>query len=156
MVVGEMVGTRRIEIHNADGEAISIGVVGRMHPEAEDYWDGNWLVTPVEVKVSGFTAVVPAGLRAEELARFRRELEVLYTSLRGEAVLESMEGWVQLRITADSRGRICARGAVVDRPGSSNRLQFQMDGLDQTDLPQVVAGLRAVEASFPVRGRPDE
>jgi hypothetical protein len=137
----------------SDTEGLTIRIVSRMHPGADDYWDGNWLVSPVEVRVGGFTGRVAAGLRAEELARLREGLEALYASLEGEARLESLEDWVTLTCRGDGKGHVDVRGTVVDRPGVGNTLEFRL-ALDQTQLPPIIDQLRAVEHTFPVLGQP--
>jgi hypothetical protein len=35
-------------------------VLGREHPELDDYDNGNWLVSPIEVNAGGFHATVLA------------------------------------------------------------------------------------------------
>jgi hypothetical protein len=122
---------------------------------ADDYWDGNWLISPIEVASGGFRGEVAAGLRMDELVRFREALEKLHSSLQGEAVLDSMEGWIQLHVAADRRGRLRVTGKALDRPGGANTLAFAIDGLDQTHLPAVISALGAAEARFPLRGQPD-
>jgi len=145
-----------IRIGDVGGDHVSIRVMGRMHPTANDYWDGNWLISPIEVASGGFRAEVPAGLRIDELVRFREALEKLHSSLQGEAVLDSMEGWIQLHIAADCRGSLQVTGKALDRPGGRNTLIFTIDGLDQTHLPAVISALGNAEARFPVRGQPDQ
>lgn len=142
-----------VRIGSADGEHLTISVEGRMHPSTTDFWDGNWLISPVTISVGGFTGRISAGLRAEELLRFRKGLEGLYDSLTGEATLDSLEEWVSLRITGDGAGHITADGTVADRPGMGNELHFRFE-LDQTYLPGVIAGLRQIESAFPVLGHP--
>src|SRR6185312_10105510 len=73
MLVGHdlVVDEDTVVIGEAGGDHVIVGVVGRMHPGSQDYWDGNWLITPIRLQVGGFTGTVAAGLRAEELRRFR-------------------------------------------------------------------------------------
>jgi len=146
----EKLDTSEIQIGGTGGDHVLIRVMSRMHPGATDYWDGNWLISPIEVTVGGFHAEIDAGLRIDELVRFREALEQLSSSLDGEASLDSMEGWIRLLVTADQRGRLQVTGKVVDQPGSANTLTFTIDGLDQTYLPAVISGLAAAEAKFPV------
>ncbi|MFI9556169.1 WapI family immunity protein [Nonomuraea endophytica] len=70
---------------------VEIRVIGRMHPGTADFWDGNWLTSPVLVHVGGFTAKIAAGPRSEELRDFRVDLQRVYREVRGRAVLSSME-----------------------------------------------------------------
>lgn len=149
--------TRRAEIQigPARGDHASIAVLGRMHPQrVDDYWDGNWLVSPIEVVAGGFRAEVGAGLRADELVRFREELQRLQASLQGEAVLESMEGWLSLRIVATQLGGLQVSGRAVDQPGSGNSLSFTIGDLDQSHLPEIISALAQAELAFPVVGQP--
>lgn len=134
----------------AGGDHVSIQVMGRMHPGADDYWDGNWLISPFEVVAGGFRAEIGAGLRAEELKNFRTELEVMEASLKGKAVLDSMEGWLKLQIVIERLGTLRVTGTALDRPGDGNELSFSIDELDQTYLRQVIASLLRVEVVFPV------
>ncbi|MGW0809124.1 WapI family immunity protein [Nonomuraea sp. NPDC002799] len=84
---------------------VAIRVVGRMHPGATDFWDGNWLTSPVLVHVGGFNAKIDAGLRIEELRDFRVDLQRIYAEAQGRAVLSSMEHWVELIVECPVRGR---------------------------------------------------
>jgi len=156
VAVVERADSPEIRIGDDRGDHVSIRVMGRMHPKADDYWDGNWLISPIEMAIGGFHGEVPAGLRMDELVRFREALETLHSSLQGEAVLDSMEGWIQLRVAVDRRGSVQVTGKALDQPGSANALTFTIDGLDQTHLPAVISALGAAEARFPVRGQPDQ
>ena len=149
-------GSLEILIGTPGGEHVSIRIMSRMHPNAEDYWDGNWLISPLEIVAGGFRAEVGAGLRADELASFRKALERIHASLRGEAVLESMEGWLHLKVVADRLGALRVTGRAVDRPGGNNILSFTIEGLDQTHLRGVISSLSRAEAAFPVLGQPDQ
>lgn len=41
----------------------------------------------------------------------------------------------------------------MDQPGIGNRLTFGLD-FDQTELPEILRGLDAICAAFPVVGKP--
>lgn len=133
-------------------ERLAITVLSRMHPDSTDYWDGNWLVSPIDVAVGGFSGRVHAALRAEELRTFRKGLEKLYETLAGEAGLESMEDWIGLTCVGDGLGHVEVTGYVRDEPGIGNRLTFHLS-IDQTFLPGIIASLRGVEAAYPVLGK---
>lgn len=143
-----------VVLGRADGDHVSITVLGRLHPGAVDASDGNWLMTPIKISVGGFSAEIGASFRAEELREFRRALEVVATSLDGEAVLESMETWITLHVSVDRLGRLEVSGEATDKPGSGNRLLFRIADLDQSDLPAMIASLRSVNDAFPVFGEP--
>lgn len=132
---------------------LSIRVLGRLHPDAQDFWDGNWLATTIHVAAGGFTGTVGASLRAEELQKFRAAVAELHRTLQGEAVLESMEKWLFLRIAITASGRLRVTGTLVDRAGGgTNELKFVVPELDQTFLPAMIQNLEEVQIFFPVRG----
>jgi hypothetical protein len=135
------------------GDRLTISVERRMHPGHGDFWDGNWLISPVTIVVGGFTGRISAGLRSEELVSFRAGLEAIHDSLTGEAKLDSLEGWVTLTLTGDGAGHVSVDGAVNDRPGMGNELRFRLE-LDQTYLPEIIDDLRRIESAFPVLDQP--
>lgn len=143
-----------VVLGRAEGDRLSIRVLGRLHADADDFWDGNWLVTPVDVIVGGFRGASGAVLRAEELRGFREALAEMHRTVKGEAVLESMEMWLTLRVAVNRSGGVVVTGRLVDQLGSGNELAFKIDGLDQSDLPPVIEALEEVETFFPVRGTP--
>ena len=142
-----------VVIGGSERERVSIHVLGRMHPGASDYWDGNWLVSPIEVAVGGFTGRIGAGLRTEELRTFREGLEVLYEALEGEARLDSMEDWLSLTCRGTGLGHVDVAGSARDEPGVGNELNFHFS-IDQTYLPSIIDSLKDLEDTFPVLGRP--
>lgn len=137
----------------ADLDHVLIRVLGRMHPGCTDFWDGNWLTSPIHVQTGGFTAAVDAGLRVEELRDFRAALERVYAEVKGSAALSSLEHWIELTVECHPTGSLSIAGTVADDPGMRNTLHFEIEGLDQTDLPALVDALVAVEERFPVLGR---
>ena len=144
---------QRLIIGLPDSEHLTIQPTRRSHPDCDDYWDGNWITCAVTVKVGGFRAKVDADLRAEELASFRGALAGIYEQLAGEAVFETMEGWLTIRICGDGRGHFEARCELCDEPGIGNRLFFKLS-LDQTYLPTILQSLDNIMLRFPVIGRP--
>lgn len=145
----------QVLIGSAESGHVLITVLGHEHPHAEDYWDGNWLVTPIEIRAGQFSGSLPADLRSDEMRFFRKGLEALYGRLKGEAVLASLDGWITLTISCVTGGRLTIEGVVNDRPGGGNELAFHLDGLDQSYLPSIIESLLEVENAFPVRSRPD-
>jgi hypothetical protein len=133
---------------------VAVWVVNRMHQGATDYWDGNWLVTPIEVAAGGFKGRVTAALRAEELAAFLEALKRMSDSLEGEATLESLETWLSLRVSIARSGHLEVHGTLTDAPGIGNRLTFDIADLDQTDLPAMIRSLSEAVRRFPVLGEP--
>lgn len=141
-----------VVIGHPEHDHLRIRVIGRMHPNADDYWDGNWLMTPLEVVVGAFRGSVSASLRADELQGFLNALKHLDDTMRGEAELSSMEEWLTLRVSVDRVGHLDVAGEMTDRPGVGNTLRFHIGDLDQSHLRTIIDALEVAMASFPVVG----
>jgi hypothetical protein len=123
-------------------------------PDAEDYWDGNWVYANVTVVVGGFRGSYEAMLRTEEFVRFRDHLGQLYGKLTGAAAFETMEHWLAIRVEGDGRGHFTAKCEARDQPGMGNKLLFDLT-FDQTELPLLLRDLNELTRAYPVRGKPD-
>jgi hypothetical protein len=141
-------------IGSRGGDHIALRPLYRSNPGATDYWDGNWLKVAVDVRTGAFRGKYVADLRVEEFESFRAQLDALYKSLKGEAALNSMEGWVSVRLAADRLGHLNAECEMRDQPGMGSRLFFTLD-LDQSFIPTMVAALDDVIRSYPLVGHPD-
>lgn len=141
-------------IGGGNAEYMAVTVSGRSHPDATDFWDGNWLNARADLRAGGFTGRVDGYLRAEELEQFRGSMAALYESLSGRAVFETMEDWLALTLTGDGKGHIATAGRLVDVPGTGNELRFSLD-LDQTYLPRIIGNLGSIVDAYPVRGQPE-
>ena len=141
-------------IGRPDGDHLTVRIIGRMHPGSSDYWDGNWLISPISAHLGSFSAQLAAGLRVDELQTFRHGLELIDQQLRGEAVLTSLERWISLTVGCRPNGSLAVTGELDDNPGIGNRLTFAITGRDQTDIPAMLAALSAIERAYPLLGRP--
>lgn len=103
-------------VGRVDSDQLKVRVLGRMHPGSDDFWDGNWLLSPISARLGGFVAEIGAGLRVEELQRFRRGLEAIHRQLRGEATLTSMEQWISLTVQCRPNGSLSVTGTLADDP----------------------------------------
>lgn len=148
-----MENTVSIVFGESQRERIELTVLGRSHPTSADYWDGNWLRTKVAVQVGGFAGTFAADLRAEEFRSFRDQLARLYETLDGEATFTTMEGQVLLVLAGDGIGHVSVSADLVDAAGIGNRLHCEL-AIDQTYLAAVLDSLDAVDAAWPVLGRP--
>ena len=76
------------------------------------------------------------------LRRFSSEVKRLYKDLRGSAQLSPMEPYLEMKFIGNGRGLLVAEGTARDSFVDGNHLSFRLD-LDQTDLPSIIAALRA-------------
>jgi hypothetical protein len=140
-----------VSVRCEGGNFLSIRLLGRSHPGATDYWDGNWVTAAVEVVVGGFRGSVSGDLRSEELAQFHIQLARLQKSLRGTAEFATMEHWLSIRVTGDGQGHLEFRCTIQDVPGTGNTLECTL-ATDQTFTRATVAELAAAVKAFPVIG----
>ena len=137
-----------------DTEYLSLEVLRREHDGADDYWDGNWVITNIHLVVGAFTASFAASLRMDEIHRLNEGLKVMQQNVFGAAVLDSMEHWMELKIRCDAGGHLSISGWLSDAPANGNRLSFELPDKDQTYLPEWIGSLDAIEGAFPVLGSP--
>jgi hypothetical protein len=129
---------------------LSIWVLGRQFPDANDYWDGNWL--NVQVRVEALEASVQVRgpvIHAREFASFLVELELLDRTLTGEASLTCLEPNLDIKI----RGRLGQATATIkitpDHLSQSHQFSFSFD---QTYFKSLIAACRRILAKYPIRG----
>jgi len=142
-----------IAIRCNGGDFLTITLLGRSHPGATDYWEGNWIRAAVEVAAGGFRGSAGGDLRAEELAQFYDQLTRLQQSLRGTVEFETMERWLCIRITGDGNGHMEFRCTIRDQPGIGNTLDRTL-ATDQTFTRNTVMELGAAVHALPVIGKP--
>jgi hypothetical protein len=133
-------------------DAFQLWVHGRQFPEAQDQWDGNWLNVTVHCGRSGASVWASGAiLDSTGLVRFRDELKRLHQALSGEAVLESHEPNVRVRVaTSDAAGHLAVRAEITpDHLAQGHWFEFEVD---QSYLPATVAQLESVLTEFPVKG----
>ena len=132
--------------------ALRLWIHGRQFPEAQDQWDGNWLDVTVHCGHAGASVwATGAILETSDLVRFRDELKKLYQTLSGEAVLESHEPNVRVRVAAsDGAGHLAVRAEITpDNLAQGHWFEFE---IDQSYLPTTVAQLESALTEFPVKG----
>jgi hypothetical protein len=144
----------QLVVGRPSGDYLTVSVLGRAHPGTDDYWDGNWLFSPITASLGSFTAQLYAQLRVDELQAFRHGLQRIDRDLQGEATLTSIEHWVSLTVACQSNGTLALTGELDDVLGPGNLLRFAMDDLDQTDLPNMISALETIEQAYPLLGQP--
>jgi hypothetical protein len=132
---------------------VTVDVLGREHPTATDYDDGNWLLSQVSVEAGAWNGRFRASLRAEEFGSFLRGVRLLYDSLEGTAEFVPMEPWLILKLEGDRLGHVAVSGVADDEVATGNKLSLHFE-IDQSYLPSVIRELEAVLAEFPVVGEP--
>jgi hypothetical protein len=141
-----------VVVRSGSGMQLTLEPTSRSHAGAADFWDGNWLNCRVTVTAGGFRGEYVASLRSNEFVAFRRDLEKLYEVLHGQGGFHSMEEWVELQVIGDGRGHFRGTCRLRDEAGIGNLLECALE-FDQSDIPEMLKGLRRIERKFPVVGK---
>ncbi len=130
---------------------LEVTVSARAHPACTDYWDGNWVRANVAIATGAFRGTYEATLRSEELLGFKNQLRPLGGALDGSATFKTMEEWLLIEVAGNGKGHFRAKCVAKDEAGIGAILTFEVL-FDQTQLSEIVRGLDAICAAFPVLG----
>jgi hypothetical protein len=142
-----------ILVGNVDGEHVQISLMSRSHREHDDYWDGNWIASEVELRTGAYRASFRSDFRSEDFVSFHQSVCQLSETLRGSARFDTMEGQLAFELIGDGRGHIRVEGTSLDVVGVGNRLNFRFD-IDQTYLAGIIRSLEKSIRTYPVVGCP--
>lgn len=145
-----------LRLGSSDTEHLTISVIGRAHPDADDYWDGNWVACAISIVVRELSATLDATLRTDELARFRESLLNLDRDQSGLAVLTTMEQWITLEVRPSPPGQVGVRGELRTAHADSRiGLAFELPLQDRTAVGGWVSQLDGILTQFPVIATPE-
>ncbi len=136
--------------HSNKHEYIEIDVLRYEREPVGEYHDDSWLNAKISVGVGGFRGKMDVSLMSYELKGFLESLQALYKNLKGEAVLETMEDQIELKLKGDGKGHIELIGRILDQAGIGNCLNFSLR-FDQTELFNSICRLEDVVNKFPIR-----
>jgi len=140
-----------INIKGLDGELLKITVVDYSHPDAVDFWDGNWLACKLILRIKGFNADFIFDLRVDEVESFLVELEQFNLNLKGKANLENMEEVIKLNLSVNKTGMLKWEGRLLYPAGIGSTLEFTYES-DQSFLPGLITELKNVLKRYPIKG----
>lgn len=126
-------------------------VFGRQFPDAEDFWDGNWLDVRAECETD-FAKVHCGGpiIRLSELHQLKKDCEQIYQKLSGKASLDCLEPHLKLEIEMQSFGKCDLTVSMnPDIHWESHSFLFE---IDQTYLPPFLHDLEMLLKHYPLRG----
>ena len=136
-----------------DGAFVMLDFHHRAYPEAQDYWDGNWVVTRIRAETQGFKVDFTDQVHLGDVVRFYEEVMKMHATLAGEATLAMIEEYLTVTGTLDARGGLHWSAMLAQPFRRDNRLQFTFRA-DQSYLPDLIQQLEGVLVAFGVRGRP--
>jgi len=146
---------------------VVIELLRRDYPDANDYWDGNWvtwrftLAIPRSANCLPMTILVTDSLHLGDLEMFRKSLSDVSSAGHGDAHLAMMEQYLRIVASLDTaivrwKGRIRQRNCqLLDRPDDSpHRVlrNFTFD-TEPSSFPNVLDQLNRVLTEFPIRSQ---
>jgi hypothetical protein len=130
---------------------LEIHVEGREFPQADDYWDGNWVVAAVRC-ASSHSSVAFRGpiLHLSEVVQLLEGCEAMVEGEAGSATLPCSEPHLYVELEAGPRGRV---RATVELRHDGERHVYEF-ALDRDAVARIAAECRALLAAFPILGEP--
>jgi len=111
-----------------------------VQPETSSDYGYEWLSAKAKIKVGKFSGSVDMSILYSDLVRFNDQLAPLYKNLKGKAEFRTLEGQLEIDVTADRTGHIEVTGFIMDAAGIGNRLIFVLR-FDQTMLAHTLQEL---------------
>lgn len=131
---------------------LQLWIHGRQFPEAQDFWDGNWLNVTAHCGANGASVWASGAIvMVSDIAHWATQCEALYESGQGDASLQPCEPnlLVTLR-SSDQIGHILMRVEITpDHITQKHRIDFE---IDQSYLPSLITQCRAIVAEYPILG----
>jgi len=132
---------------------LELWVHDRRSPEAQDYWEGNWLVVTVRCAAEGATIWTTGPLvRVPDLARWAAALDRLHQRPEGAGVATLSSDEPNLTAVIRSTERTGDLQLVVDITPDAltqeHRLRF---AVARSELPDLVQQCRGIVKAYPVR-----
>jgi hypothetical protein len=131
--------------------SLQIWVHGRQFPDHHDYWDGNWLRITAHCGGNG-ASVFATGpiIHLSEIYGWRDRLESLNQSLNGNANLECLEPYIEVKLKAQTLGQITMEVSIT--PDHMSQRHWFEFSIDQTFLGPLISKLNSLLAEYPLRG----
>ncbi|MER2119080.1 MAG: hypothetical protein ABS935_02375 [Solibacillus sp.] len=104
---------------------VEIDDFARKYPNSSDYWEGNWVISNVKVKIPGYDVNFIESLRTDEIRGFVIDLKSMKRHLTGKAILKSLESFIHFEGEMNKLGHIDWSGETCYPAGSGTVLSFE-------------------------------
>ncbi len=119
-----------------------------------DFWDGNWLRVTAHCGGPGASVWTDGRIvRIDELAAWADACDTPWRTCAGKAQPKPLEPDLQVILETSDRAGHLSCTVVITSDHMLQRDKFVF-ALNQSFLPEIIAGLRRVLARFPVRSCP--
>jgi hypothetical protein len=129
---------------------LSLWIDGHQFPDADDYWDANWLLIRARMETNGARVECNGPiLMTTDIGRFRDQLAIMVKTLKGEAALQPLEPDLKVVLRIQSKGQV--EGTVDITPDHmTQQHSFTLDA-DQTYLPALIDSCDVLLTRFPIK-----
>ncbi len=141
----------KFSIGGAEKERLEVCIQGYSCQEYDNVSDANWLSATASISAGSYKGSISLMVLAPELTEFYSQVSTLYETLIGDAVFNTLEDQLSIRLSGDGIGHIHVEGYIKDEVGVGyNKLVYELS-IDQTELKTVANQLRKVLSAYPVR-----
>ncbi|HUI35778.1 MAG TPA: hypothetical protein VLX67_09650 [Stellaceae bacterium] len=129
---------------------LQIWVHGRQFPNAQDYWDGNWLNVTAHCGAEGADVWISGPrVHLSEVLRWRDEAVEMHRTLSGKAELSCMEPELAVELKMASLGHVAMIVRITPNlMAQQHSFEFT---IDQSHLPGLLRGCGQVLQEYPIR-----
>jgi hypothetical protein len=130
-------------------------VLGRQFPDAQDYWDGNWLRVSSECKAAGSQVLVEGSyVHIGGIVQLRDKLEAMFSNKSKQEEVDFIEPELEMKFSVGSRGDVCFEVWLTpDHLNQSHRYVFE---LDLSHFPAAMLQCEAILKIYPVKNNEQE
>ncbi len=122
---------------------LQIWIHGRQFPDANDYWDGNWVrATAYCIYPGSVVRTHGSIIHLGEIAGLLHGCEDLYNTLKGSAGLDCTEPNLNVQLAATTMGHI--KIIISITPDHLAETHEYTDEIDQTYLPPVITACKQI------------
>jgi len=130
---------------------LQIWIHHRQFPNAQDYWDGNWINVTVCCEAEGSSVQVSGNIiHLPEIEKLMTDAEQMYRKLGGKAELRCMEPELSFSLEAKDHGHI--EMTVNITPDNLTQYHKFFFDIDQSFLPKLITDCKAVLEKYPIKG----
>ncbi len=129
------------------GDFIRVEVLGLSSPLSINDSDPRWINAHVFFSLGAFKGDFTAEVTSTDFQPFKEQLSALYASLKGQALFNTLEGQIEIKVNGDGLGHLEIICILQDKCGISNTLEAIFE-TDQTQLPNLIKQLENITATF--------
>ena len=131
---------------------LRLWIAGRQFPDADDEFDGNWLVATAHCEAIGASVWVQGAIvMVTDIATFGEQCTAIAKGASRSAVLDPHEPELKVSLeTVDPLGHIRAQVQISpDHLTQSHSIAFEVD---QSHLPDLIKQCDTIVSQYPTRG----